>query len=555
MESDTSKINCQIILDLLIEKGIYDIVYSPGSRNAPLLIGINARKEFRTYRCFDERTAGFLALGIAVSRQKPVVLCCTSGTALYNYAPAVAEAYYQNIPLILLTADRPIEWIDQDDSQTLIQPGAIDNIVKKSFDIPEDSTFSQDSKWFVNRTVNEAINLATSKLKGPVHINVRLSDPLSQLISKSNNDNVRAVELIEDHTLTENSYRKLSELLVNKKILIVAGFMLPDFKLNKSLLKLIQLPNVKVCCETLSNLHLPGNPYAVDRIFNIVDLSSDKNKICEELKPDIVISIGGALVSRKLKEFIRNYAPEEVWTLGNTRMGVDCFKSLTRHIDVDPSRFFMGICKYLNKWQLNNENSKAVPEYNKFWERLYDHSVKRDVLFFDQYSTWSELIALRYVLNHIPEKYNLFLSNGTPVRYGQLFTERIPHAVYSNRGVSGIEGTNATALGVSCAFNGNTLLITGDLSFGYDTGVLGHYRLNKRLKIIIINNRGGGIFRFINTTRNLECREEMFCADPDIPVKGLADAFKWDYYRAEKCLNSNPNLQNLLIPRKKGYWK
>lgn len=546
--ADTSKYNCRLLLDLLLEKGVSDIVYSPGSRNAPLLIGIEARKDFKTYQCFDERTAGFVALGIAVAKQKPVALCCTSGTALYNYGPAIAEAYYQNVPLIVLSADRPIEWIDQDDSQTLIQSGALHHIVKQSFDIPEDATFSLDSAWFVNRTVNEAINVATSNLPGPVHINIRLSDPLSKLVENNHCEHIRVIENIEDTTLTDKAYKSLSEELCNKNILIVAGFMNPNAKLNKALLKLQKFENVWICCETLSNLHLPGNPYAIDRILNIIDLSENKDLILNKLCPDILISIGGALVSRKLKEFLRNFSPDAIWTLGNTRLGVDCFKNLTKHINVSPENFFTSILKYLYKQKKNCELSqdKIEYKYKTQWCKLIEDSKKRDDEFFNN-EFWSELSAFKYILNNIPEDYNLFLSNGTPVRYGQLFTERIPHAVYSNRGVSGIDGTNATALGLSCSYSGKTLLITGDLSFGYDTGILGLNKLNSRLKIIVINNQGGGIFRFINTTKNLECRERMFCANPGVPVKGLAEAYNWKYYEICNINSLEKEFQDFIL--------
>lgn len=528
---DTSKQNCRIVLDLLLEKGITDIVYSPGSRNAPLLIGINSRSEFKTYQCFDERTAGFLALGIAIAKQKPVALCCTSGTALYNYAPAVAEAFYQNVPLILLTADRPIEWIDQDDSQTLVQPGALHNIVKQSFDIPEDATFSSDSSWFVNRTVNEAINLATSNLPGPVQINIRLSNPLSNLIEAQSIDTLRIIENIEDNTLSDKLFRSLAELLSGKRVLVVAGFMPPNAKLNKILLKFQKLRDVRFCCETLSNIHLPGNPYAIDRILNVVDLSSNPSDIYNKLRPDVVISIGGALVSRKLKEFLRSYPPKEIWTLGDTRLGVDCFKNLTKHINAYPASFFNGLYRFLHKMESKVLLAPVHPSYNEAWDDLLHKSIERDCKFFSYKKVWSELNAFKYILENLPERYNLFLSNGTTVRYGQLFTQRMPHAVYSNRGVSGIDGTNATALGLSCAYAGKTLLVTGDLSFGYDTGILGLDEFNTKLKIIVINNSGGGIFRFIKTTRDLNCREEMFCADPKLPIQGLAEAYQWKYLR------------------------
>lgn len=532
---DTTKHNCRILLDTLIAKGVKEFIVSPGSRNAPLIIGLEARKNIKIYYCTDERTAGFMALGLSLVKQKPVALCCTSGTALYNYAPAVAEAFYQKIPLIVLTADRPIQWIGQDDSQTLFQFDSLSKIVKRSFEIPEENPSSKDMGWYVNRLANEAINVAMQPLKGPVHINIRFDNPLSNLTDIKDNSDIRIIENADIVTYNPLALRKYGEMLKDKKILIVAGFMPPDNKLNRVLQKYESLPNVKILCETLSNLHLKGNPYAIDRIFSVIENSNDSKNLYENLRPDIVIAIGGALVSRKLKEFIRKFPPEETWTLADTDLSVDCFKSLTKHFNILPTQFFTGIYRYISKNQSKNKSNEVNTKisYNQCWKSSLDISYRKDEEFFANRKCWSELYALKSIFNNIKPSTNVFLSNGTVVRYGQLFTDNIPHAVYGNRGVSGIEGTNATALGVSMGYNGDTILITGDMSFNYDTAVLGLKEYSKRLKIIVINNSGGGIFRFIPVTRNLDCRENAFCVDPKVPVKGLAAAYGWQYIYAD----------------------
>ena len=273
---DTAKTYCRILYDILIEKGVEDIVLSPGSRNAPLLIGAACRP-FRRHIITDERTAAFTALGISLAANKPVAIACTSGTALYDYAPAIAEAFYQNIPLIVITADRPLEWIDQDDSQTLIQPGALDKIVKGSYDIPVEHADDSNEKWYVNRIINEACNLALSGRRGPVHINIRLDNPLTEVIPFTEG-HPRIIEYIDNLNLPPHLYKELANQLLGKKILVTAGFMQPDNELNKALSVFSRLPNVALMCETLSNLHLLGDPYSIDTVLSVIENKESKRK-------------------------------------------------------------------------------------------------------------------------------------------------------------------------------------------------------------------------------------------------------------------------------------
>ncbi|MDE7403337.1 MAG: 2-succinyl-5-enolpyruvyl-6-hydroxy-3-cyclohexene-1-carboxylic-acid synthase [Muribaculaceae bacterium] len=530
------------VLDVLSAHGVRNLVLSPGSRNTPLLIGVNARCQFSTHIINDERTAAFVALGIALVSKRPVGLICTSGTALYNYAPAVAEAYYHGIPLILLTADRPKQWIDQDDSQTLRQPGALRNIVKASFDIGQETGMSVISKsgefdtereWYANRIANEAVITAISQKPGPVHINMRFSEPLNQTIPFDKHRRVRIIEYLRPELrLAPDKAKEFAEFLSKKRVMVVAGFMNPDAGLQKHLCKFSALPNVTVLAESLSNLHLSYNACMVDSL-----LSRMSAKQLEELKPEIVISLGGALVSRQLKDYLRK-ADIEHWTLGDTPVSVDCFQHLTRHIEINPVIFFAAVTHRIFR-------SNVTCDYNAGWQtaRVNAHNINERKI---QSSEWSELKAFNYMLDKIPKSWNLYVSNGTSVRYLQILTKIPPHASYCNRGVSGIEGGNGTALGAAIAYRGTTLLITGDMSFAYDPGILGLTDNTTDLRIIVINNSGGGIFRFIKSTRDLDIREKYLCAPPNLPLSGITDAYSWNYVAAENMNSLSKGMEELI---------
>ena len=532
--TDTGNANCRELLDVLIGQGLDTVVLSPGSRNAPLLIGVAARKELRKFIITDERTAGFAALGIGLASQKPVALICTSGTALYNYAPAVAEAFYQKIPLIVITADRPSQWIEQDDSQTLRQFGALKKIVKRSYDIPEETginavcanpQYKTEREWFVNRIANEAIICATHGTPGPVHINMQFGNPLNNTIPCSD-AHPRCVRTVgSEATLPPHQSKEIAEMLIRKKVMVVAGFMKADHNLNRALAAFSAFPNATVLCETISNIHLDGHVYMIDSL-----LTSLTEEQLDRMRPDIVITTGGAIVSRMLKDYIRKSEGTQHWTLADTDVSIDCFQRLSMHVDIAPAKFFRSV-NGMMRHLMNKGYGIEHGDYGLIWQQERERLYQRDCRRLKSVG-WSELKALSEVFRRIPADYNLFLSNGTCVRYAQLLTDKLPHACFSNRGVSGIDGTNATAWGVSVAYKGTTLLLTGDMSFAYCPEIMNLRKSGGDLRIIVVNNNGGGIFRFIKTTRDLEMREEYFCCDPEMPIKGLTEAFGWKYVHA-----------------------
>lgn len=517
---DTAKKFCSLLFDVLLQKGVRNVVCSPGSRNVPLLLAAASRPFLKKHFVVDERSAAFVGLGIAMVSKEPVALVCTSGTALLNYAPAIAEAYYQSLPLIVISADRPLQWIDQDDSQTLRQDYALKNFVKNSYSIPAYGEEDEELQWFVNRIANDAVMEASSRRPGPVHINIHLSEPLNHKIQTTNGQPRIINEIRGDIVANKEILRDLAKKLSESRIMLVAGFGLPDAALHKAVSDFSRLPNVVVMAETISNLHLNNIDYSIDSV-----LTSFPNSILDEIAPQVIISIGGSLVSRKLKEYLRRNSDKcEHWSVGYFHTTSDPFMSLSMKIEVKPALFFKKLTVLMRKFKISDNAINFKEEWNK--KRKDALGVKNN--FIDN-SDWSELKAFNILLNNIPSDYNVFLSNGTAIRYAQIINHSLPHASYCNRGVSGIDGNLSTAIGGSLEFKGRTILISGDLSLAYDIGALAIKEIPDRFKIIVMDNQGGGIFRFIPSTSDLIEREEYLCQPPLLPLKELAKGYMWNY--------------------------
>lgn len=525
------------LFPLLAAFGVERVVCSPGSRNAALLQSAEHCEALEKYVVVDERSAAFMALGMATVSGKPVALVCTSGSALLNYAPALAEAYYQGVPLVVISADRPSEWIDQDDSQTIRQPGALSHCVKATYDLDGDSR-EDNYLWYANRVINEGMLKALAPKEGPVHFNIHLDGRVEKISRGKDFHNPRKVELLQPPSRIANEdLKRLAEFAKEKKIMVTAGFMAPDNRLQKGMRLLADLPNVCVMAETVSNLHLHADCYRVD-----VPLFRLDKKECEELRPDIIISMGGALISRQLKEFLRSCEGASHWSLSRADNLIDCFQQLTVKIECSPSAFAGTFAKFLKRLQ-NSKGETTIPSYRAEWtavRKKYERTISG--------LPWCDLKALKVIFDRLPSETNLFLSNGTSVRYGQIIPYRLTHATYSNRGVSGIEGATSTAIGGSIVYGGLTCLITGDMSFGYDVNALASEMAGSNMRIIVIDNGGGDIFRFIPGTKDLEIRETYLCADRKTPIEGLAAAYQWEYFEASDEKTLGKELREFFAP-------
>lgn len=519
----TSNESCAEIARLLHAHGVKHVVVSPGSRNAPLSVAVNRAGVFDIDVVIDERTAGFTALGMAAASGRPVAVMCTSGTALLNLAPAVAEAYYRHVPLIVISADRPAEWIDQDDSQTIRQFRALDNIVKHSYNLPA-FTATDNLRWLMNRTINDTVAKAVAAPCGPVHLNVQIDEPLDTMASApaAPPRTITMLEPVQEmpRDIAAEVARDLAEA---GPVLIIAGFGAPSSRLNTLLSRLAKLDNVAVMTEAQSNIHLSAGANCVTSIDAVLSALTDAER--REMLPATVLTFGGSLLSRMVKQWLRDGAAEgkvRHWHVGVSDNAIDCFRCLQRRISMAPEVFFHGLVRaagFLSR----------PSGYGAKWKTYAAKTAEAKAAYCDSVG-WTDLTAMRMLMVAIPQRYNLQLSNGTAVRYAQLFDSSRLHRVDCNRGVSGIDGSTATAIGAAKVCECPTLLVSGDMSAQYDMGALAIPGIPPRFRMAVLNNGGGGIFRFIRSTSSLDELERFFVADVRLPLRQLAEGFGFRYF-------------------------
>jgi len=506
------------LIDICWAKGMEYVIVSPGSRNAPLSISFAKDERIKSLVIVDERSAGYFALGIAQQTRKPVGLVCTSGTALLNYGPAVAEAFYQRIPLVVISADRPAEWIGQDDSQALPQVNVFGQFVKASYQLPLDAN-NPDDCWYLNRMVNEALSKSQSGRIGPVHINFPLREPLYGVKNYPNTMERVIGKINSVDELSAGTIASIADFVnSNQKILIAAGLLHQQAELNELLSEFAQNKNVAVLTESVSNLHNKEFLPCLDRV-----ICSIKEEELDDFKPDLLINFGGPLVSKMIKTFLRDNRPQEHWFVGKEDHFIDTFKNLTSHIDVSPLAFFKQLLPLIQP---------SDSKFSDHW-KARDMAVSKIHANYLKKVEWSDLKAFEQVLNAVPEDGNLQLANSSVVRYAQLFKTSNTLTYNSNRGTSGIDGCTSTAVGAALVNGKVTSLITGDISFFYDSNALWNKYLQPNFKIILINNGGGGIFRFISGPSGVEELEEYFETVQDYKADKLAETYGLDYFYAE----------------------
>lgn len=522
----------QSILDLVeiaYKKGVSRVVFSSGSRNAPLVIAFNEHGGFETFSIHDERSAAFFALGIAQQTRETVAIVCTSGSAVLNYSPAIAEAYYQHIPLLVITADRPLEWIDQGEGQTMRQRGIYENFIKDSFEIFQESNH-EDELWYNARMFNEAINLTKIAPHGPVHVNIPLREPLYTKNNYSKRGKVKIINNISPlPELSAETFDNLIEIWnQSKRKMILTGILPHDEKLKDILIELSDDPSVIVLTETTSNIYDERFINNIDRfIMSLNDREEDL------YKPDLLLSFGNNIVSKKIKVLLRKWNPKEHWNVDESDSVIDTYKSLTKHIKSELKSFLTGILRHRKSIDSGFKNSYMSKELK----------VKKRHSEFVESAPWSDFKAYSIINSKLPIGINLQMANSTAVRYAQLMHSRKDILYNSNRGVAGIDGCTSTAVGASVVNGKLTVLVTGDVAFLYDSNALWNKYLTEHLRIIVFNNEGGNIFRFIPGPSKTNQLEEFFEAHHRIKAKGIASTFEINYYNAK-----NENELNDILP-------
>ncbi|MCS6824285.1 MAG: 2-succinyl-5-enolpyruvyl-6-hydroxy-3-cyclohexene-1-carboxylic-acid synthase [Cytophagaceae bacterium] len=490
-------------------KGLRNAVLSPGSRCAPLTVSFVRHPQISTYTISDERSAGFIALGMSDITKLPTVLICTSGSAGLNYSPAIAEAYYRQVPLLILTADRPAEWIDQADGQTIRQAGMYGAHVKKSYSLPLSDDEHVDNRWYYERVINEAINLALSFPPGPVHINIPFREPFYPKHEFGYSEDCKIIDLIHNtYEPNQHMLQSLSdELSQYPKILIVCGQHSYNPSLNDALNIFSHSWRAPLLADIIANMN------ACSHLITMHDWILNDGNDLNKFTPDILITCGQSVISKNLKKFLRTCKPHQHWHVGKSTEAPDTFQSLSKIISADPVSFF-SLLKPTHK------AAESHPYYEE-WQQLnflYKTSIER---YFEQESPFSEAEVVYRLLQNLPEHSLVYLSNSMPVRYANainVFTKKNVE-YFCNRGTSGIDGVLSTAYGAALKTDKMVTVIIGDLAAIYDRNAFWNQYQPPNLRIVVINNGGGIIFSLIDGPSTLPELEEYFVTRQTISLK------------------------------------
>ena len=507
MKQFSSKRSIQILAHLLQEYGIFDIVISPGSRNAPLAIHFSETDDFNCYSIVDERSAGFVGIGMAKSIKKPVALTCTSGSAAANYYPAITEAFYQNTPLLVLTADRPTDIVDIFDGQTIRQKYLYQQHSYGDFQLLEDSMENADDENFA--IIKKAIEVCFEK-QGPVHINIPLEEPLYNMVSE-----LPGFQSVEK-TIRTISYDLPPHLVadwnISKRIMILVGTRDYNEELEMQLSQLVKNHTVVVLKEANSNLKHDKFFAHIDRyIFNF------QEEDYRTYAPDLLITVGQNVVSKKVKQFLRKANPKNHWHIDEV-WHPDTFFALTEKVKTSPEKFF---------GQLLNFIALEPRAYFNLWDVLRD---KRDLkhLEYCLQTRFSDFKLFEFLSHQLPENINLHISNSSAIRYAQLF-DFDKNRVYCNRGTSGIDGSTSTAMGFAIKDVQQTVLVTGDMSFFYDINGLWNNYIPPYTRIIVFNNGGGDIFKIIPGPSSTNALDEFILTKHHKNAEHIAKHFGFAY--------------------------
>ena len=513
----SNKQNVNILTALLISHGVRHAIVCPGSRNAPIVHNLNECPDIQCYPVTDERSAGFYALGMAQALNAPVAVCVTSGTALLNLMPAIAEAYYQHQPLIVISADRPQEWIDQLDGQTLPQPGALGRFVRKTVSLPEDDA------WYCRRLVNEALLDAMADDACPVHINVPITEPLftfdvpqlpavRQFIrtSPTRNYDCLHTEFVEG-------------LIAARRPMIVFGQTNPnDFEgIDVNFL----FSHVIVLHESLSNF--PHVSHFDEVLYH-----------GQMEPPDFIIHVGDTTVSKRLRHFLRSAKDAVTWRISQSGAVEDTFQNLRGIIAGDPESVLQSLDHKICHNRLNGL------EYRRQWLTAL---TKASQLADDYQPAYSQMAAVKYFEEklstiHHPQS-TIHYANSTAIRLANIYAR---HHVWCNRGVNGIEGSLSTAAGFSVVTDEKVFCVIGDLSFFYDQNALWNQNLRGNFRILLLNNGCGGIFNSLPGLEQSPARDRLVAASHHTSAEGICQQNDLVYLKAENIEQMQQGIDTLL---------
>ena len=468
----------QHVIEACKVKQIKHIVISPGSRNAPLTIGFANDPYFSCYSIVDERCAAFFALGIAQQRREPVAVVCTSGSALLNYYPAFSEAFYSNIPLVVISADRPSSKIDIGDGQTIRQVNVLANHSAYNANLSDETHSDKSNFYELNRALNTAIEEQL-----PVHINVPFEEPL-YLTTEEQYPFENIVAEIKNPIINEDkAINFVKHWNTSAKKMVLVGVLTPNSVESQYVEWLAKDPSVVVLTETTSNLH---HSHFIPYIDKLLTYTEKDPTLKESLHPDLLLTFGGLVVSKKIKQFLRSYQPAYHYNV-DLHKDYNSYFCLTAHFKADINTFLREV----------TPNLVSVPStYQQQWLKVKTEIQQTHLEYINQIP-FSDLKVYSEVFKSIPNDHIVQISNSSAIRYAQLMKAHSSWKVFCNRGTSGIDGSMSTAIGAAVGSASPTVFITGDLSFFYDSNALWNKYIPQDFRIILLNNQGGGIFRIL----------------------------------------------------------
>ena len=483
----SNKDNVNILTALLVAHGIRHAVVCPGSRNAPIVHNLNECPDIQCFPVTDERSAGFYALGMSQCLREPIAVCVTSGTALLNLAPAVAEAYYQHIPLVVISADRPQQWIDQLDGQTLPQPDALGRFVRKAVTLME--PHNDEEHWYCNRLINEALMVRHA----PVHINVPITEPLFDFSVAALPRERKIACLPAD--IQPTTLAHLGRMLMqSKRPMLITG--------------------------------QPWNPHLDEAVLLVQD--------DERYVPDFVLYIGGSIVSKRLKHFLRK--AKETWMVNETGEVNDTFMNLT-HVIVGDGEVVADHIRFL----LEDQPHPFVQMWDELVRRIHSQTTAYEPVY-------SQMAAVKCFETHLsPQTLDLrpvtHYANSSAIRLANIYAQ---HPVFCNRGVNGIEGSLSTAAGFSCVTDDKVYCVIGDLSFFYDQNALWNQNLRGNLRILLLNNGKGGIFHMLKGLEQSPARDKFVAAEHHTSAEGICQQNHVTYLKATNMEEMQEGIATLL---------
>ncbi|MEN8928466.1 MAG: 2-succinyl-5-enolpyruvyl-6-hydroxy-3-cyclohexene-1-carboxylic-acid synthase [Flavobacteriales bacterium] len=522
----SNKISVQKTVEFCQKQGVQDIVISPGSRNAPFTISFTNNPFFNCYSMVDERSAAHFALGIAQQKKGPVAIVSTSGTATLNYAPAIAEAHMQGIPLLVITADRQSNGLEIGDGQVINQKGVYQNFCENNYSLVEDEN---DLKDLNSAIIQEAFFELKQKNK-TVHLNVQLSEPLYDTIE------VQPLEipvLYAEESLPIFSVEKIDEFIkkwnsFSSKLIIITENQYDWFLHFDRIFK--KDKNVVVLTETTASQYDKVFNSCIDRTIELIDKENPEGFI-----PDLIVTFGHSVISKKVKQLFRSHKPKEHWSFSKVRnenlFEMDSFENREDLIE------FISIGNELAL----DDNPKT--DFKTNWDRIQKQT-KESHLSFVETVPFSDLKVFEYLTKNLPAC-NLQMGNSSVVRYIQLFDQREDITYNGNRGISGIEGCTSTAIG-ACSVTKNSILISGDISFFYDSNAFWHNHVPANFKVIVINNGEGNIFKILPYPQEDKTSLPFFTTPHQTSIKKFCDLYNLAYFRSESIESLSQNFDKFI---------